>query len=74
MADLEPGHPAPKGPGLADKLREGIKALRPKVEEQVEGLKKPEKTQVFKSIFRVKHDDSERARALGVLTNVFFHL
>lgn len=74
MADLEPGHPAPKSPGLAEKIREGVKALRPKVEEQVEGLKKPEKTQLFKSIFRVKHDDSERARALGVLTNVFFHL
>jgi cytochrome b6 len=73
MADMDPGQPAPKA-GLAEKIREGIKALRPKVEEQVEGLKRPEKTQVFKSIFRVKHDDSERARALGVLTNVFFHL
>ena len=73
MADLGPAQP-PAKTGLAGKIREGIKALRPKVEEQVEGLKKPEKTQVFKSIFRVKHDDSERARALGVLTNVFFHL
>jgi cytochrome b6 len=73
MADMDPGQPAAK-PGLAEKIREGIKSLRPKVEEQVEGLKRPEKTQVFKSIFRVKHDDSERARALGVLTNVFFHL
>ncbi len=25
-------------------------------------------------MFRVKHDDSERSRALSVLTNVFFHL
>ena len=73
MADMDHGQPAAKA-GLAQKIREGIKALRPKVEEQVEGLKRPEKTQVFKSIFRVKHDDSERARALGVLTNVFFHL
>ncbi len=73
MADMDPGQPAAKA-GLAEKIRKGIKSLRPKVEEQVEGLKRPEKTQVFKSIFRVKHDDSERARALGVLTNVFFHL
>ncbi|MGE5326934.1 MAG: cytochrome b N-terminal domain-containing protein [Deltaproteobacteria bacterium] len=75
MADLGPAQPPVKGSGgLAGKIREGLKALRPKVDEQVEGLKKPEKTQLFKSIFRVKHDDSERARALGVLTNVFFHL
>ena len=25
-------------------------------------------------MFRVKHDESERSRALSVLTNVFFHL
>jgi len=75
MADLGPAPPPVKGSGgLAEKIREGLKALRPKVDEQVDGLKRPEKTQVFKSIFRVKHDDSERARALGVLTNVFFHL
>jgi cytochrome b6 len=75
MADMDPGQPGSKDPGgLAGKIREGVKALRPKVEEQVETLKRPEKTQLFKSIFRVKHDDSERARALGVLTNVFFHL
>jgi cytochrome b6 len=75
MADMDPGQPESKGPGgLAAKIRAGIRSLRPKVEEQVQSLKKPEKTQLFKSIFRVKHDDSERARALGVLTNVFFHL
>jgi cytochrome b6 len=75
MADLGPAQPPAKGSGgLAGKIREGLKALRPKVDEQIDGLKKPEKTQLFKSIFRVKHDDSERSRALSVLTNVFFHL
>jgi quinol-cytochrome oxidoreductase complex cytochrome b subunit len=59
---------------LADELREGTKALKEKVKEEVESLKKPEKTQLYKSMFRVKHDDTERGRALGVLTNVFFHL
>ena len=75
MGDKEAGNSGGKGPGgLAGKIRQSINALRPRVEEQVETLKKPEKTQVFKSVFRVKHDDSERSRALSVLTNVFFHL
>src|SRR5580765_5155795 len=37
-------------------------------------LKNPTKTQVYTSIFRHKHDDTPRNRALGVLSNVFLHL
>jgi len=48
--------------------------LREKAKEEAEALKRPEKTQLYKSMFRVKHDDTERSRALGVLTNVFLHL
>ena len=48
--------------------------LPAKAKEQMEGLKKPTKTQVFTSIFRHKHDDTPRNRALGVLSNVFLHL
>lgn len=60
---------------LVEEVREGAKVLGGKVKEDVvEPLKKPEKTQLFKSIFRVKHDDSQRSRALGVLSNVFLHL
>ena len=59
---------------LVEELQERTKVLQDKVKEEVENLKKPEKTQLYKSIFRVKHDDSERGRALSVLTNVFFHL
>jgi cytochrome b6 len=59
---------------LAEQVREGTKALKEKVKEEAENLKRPEKTQLYKSMFRVKHDDTERSRALGVLTNVFFHL
>lgn len=67
-----------KGPGLLEQIREDVKAL-PKVlkekgKDEIESLKEPEKTQVFRSIFRVKHDDTPRNRALSVLTNVFFHL
>ena len=44
------------------------------VEELKETVKAPEKTDVWKSIFRVKHDETPRSRALGVLSNVFLHL
>jgi cytochrome b/b6/petB-like protein len=59
-------------------VKEDIQSLKTdiptKVKEQVEGLKDPTKTQVYTSIFRHKHDDTPRNRALGVLSNVFLHL
>src|SRR6266849_5901780 len=67
-----------KRTGLLDKVQEDAKAfkefLQKKGKEELEGLKEPEKTQLFRSIFRVKHDETPRNRALSVLTNVFFHL
>lgn len=67
-----------KRPGVVEKLTEGATALKEflkvKGKEEIEGLKEPEKTQLFRSIFRVKHDETPRNRALSVLTNVFFHL
>src|SRR5580765_8707091 len=39
-----------------------------------ETVKAPDKTDVWKSILRVKHDETPRSRALGVLSNVFLHL
>src|SRR6202162_5990319 len=48
--------------------------LKEKTKQQVDGLKQPEKTQLYRSMFRVKHDDEPRNRALSVLSNVFFHL
>ena len=42
--------------------------------EEIKALKAPEKTDVWKSILRVKHDETPRSRALGVLSNVFLHL
>ncbi len=44
------------------------------VEEIKESIKAPEKTEVWKSVLRVKHDETPRSRALGVLSNVFLHL
>src|ERR1700720_240554 len=63
---------------VAAGVKEDIQALKTdipsKAKEQIEGLKDPTKTQVYTSIFRHKHDDTPRNRALGVLSNVFLHL
>jgi cytochrome b6 len=53
----------------------GAKAVRTRaVEEMKETVKAPDKTDVWKSVLRVKHDETPRSRALGVLSNVFLHL
>ena len=59
-------------------MKEDVQSLKTdlpaKAKDQIEGLKDPTKTQVYTSIFRHKHDDTPRNRALGVLSNVFLHL
>ena len=59
-------------------VKEDVQSLKvdlpAKAKEQVELVKDPTKTQVYTSIFRHKHDDTPRNRALGVLSNVFLHL
>src|SRR5581483_1201376 len=84
--DIKETKPAPtsgapgngKNGGLVGDFKETVGALpdemRAKVKDQVEGLKDPTKTQIYTSIFRHKHDDTPRNRALGVLSNVFLHL
>src|SRR5258708_33155220 len=70
-----------KTTGILERAATGVKAdlqslktdLPAKAKEQVDLLKDPTKTQVFTSIFRHKHDDTPRNRALGVLSNVFLH-
>ena len=59
---------------LLDDVREEVTILKQKGIEDLKTLKDVEKTQLYKSIFRVKHDDKPRSRALGVLSNVFLHL
>ena len=61
-------------PGVLDQVQELKETIQAKAKEQVEELKQPEKTQLYRSIFRVKHDAEPRNRALSVLSNVFFHL
>ena len=55
-------------------LIEESKVVKDRAIEELKALKQPEKTDVFKSILRVKHDETPRSRALGVLSNVFLHL
>jgi len=65
-----------KGTGLLDRVRQDVtdikEVIKEKGKEELEGLKEPEKTQLFRSIFRVKHDETPRNRALSVLSNVSF--
>src|SRR5258707_4683523 len=71
-----------KSVGLVDRIKSGVRedteSIKPdlpaKAKEQIASLRKPTKTQLYTSIFRHKHDDTPRNRALGVLTNVFLHL
>ena len=67
-----------KSVGIVDRIKEDLNSLKTdlpaKAKEQFEGLKNPTKTQLYTSIFRHKHDDTPRNRALGVLSNVFLHL
>ena len=57
-----------------EEIEANLQALKEKVKEDAKALQRPTKTDLFKSIFRVKHDETPRSRALGVLTNVFLHL
>ena len=66
-----------KPAGLIDRVARMPKTSRSwsgiRAAEELEGLKDPEKTQLYRSIFRVKHEDTPRSRSLGVLSNVFLH-
>jgi cytochrome b6 len=73
--DLKDQNGSKKGlTALLDDVKGEVKVLKEKGVEDVKALQDPEKTQLYKSIFRVKHDDKPRSRALGVLSNVFLHL
>ncbi|HEV2490964.1 MAG TPA: cytochrome b N-terminal domain-containing protein [Candidatus Acidoferrales bacterium] len=56
------------------KARELGDVLKAKAQEQLEELKKPEETQLYRSIFRIKHDEEPRNRALSTLNNLFLHI
>src|SRR5881394_2215405 len=69
------GNGAGSGGGKLAAVVADAKAVQARaVTELKETVKAPEKTDVWKSILRVKHDETPRSRALGVLSNVFLHL
>ena len=66
-------------PSFKDNVKEEIELLKKKVQkesvlQEIDDLKDPTKSQIYKSMFRVKHEPTPRSRSLGVLTNVFLHL
>lgn len=72
--DLKEQKSAGKATALIDGVLKEVKGLKDKALDDVQSLKKPQKTQLYKSIFRVTHDEKPRNRALGILSNVFLHL
>src|SRR5271166_3824213 len=69
------GNGAGNGGNAVAKVLAGAKAVQARAAEELkETVKAPEKTDVWKSVLRVKHDETPRSRALGVLRNVFLHL
>src|SRR5581483_4807643 len=68
------GQNGTNGKGKITALLEDGKVVRDRAVEEIKALKQPEKTDLWKSVLRVKHDETPRSRALGVLSNVFLHL
>ena len=73
-ANLEANAPAAGMNRVREDAEDIKKLVKEKGKEELDGLKEPDKTQLYRSIFRVKHDDTPRARSLSVLSNVFLHL
>jgi len=77
MAEDEAKGTEPKpaeGAGEAGGVAATAKALKDRLVREGKAYQDVEQTQVYKSIFRVKHDEEPRNRSLSVLSNVFFHL
>ena len=61
-------------PSRFGRLREWLNPFIEKGKGDLQAAKDPKRTQLWKSVFRHKLDDSARNRSLAVLTNVFLHL
>jgi len=59
---------------LMGRIRTALAPFLQKGKVDLESAKDPKRTQLWKSVFRHKLDDTPRNRALAVLTNVFLHL
>ena len=56
------------------KVKDGIQPFIDKGKQDLKAARDYRKTQLWKSVFRHKLDETPRTRALAVLTNVFLHL
>ena len=71
----ESGQDTPPQPlSLVDRLRGLLNPFIEKGKEDLQAAKDYKRTQLWKSVFRHKLDDTSRSRSLAVLTNVFLHL
>ena len=65
-----------KRTGLIERVREDAedikKLVKEKGKEEIDSLKDPEKTQLYRSIFRVKHDETPRSPFAGRAEQRFF--
>src|ERR1017187_9470510 len=68
------GDGAPGESKLAAVLADAKAVQARAVEELKASVSAPSKTEVWKSVLRVKHYQTPRSRGLGVLSNVFLHL
>lgn len=74
-AETEPDQETPpQPPSWIDRLRGGLNPFIEKGKEDLQAAKDYKRTQLWKSVFRHKLDDTSRSRSLAVLTNVFLHL
>ena len=55
--------------GLMERIGPALEEAKEKFKPDQEALKNPQKTQLYKSVFRVKHDDTPRSRSLSVISN-----
>lgn len=68
------GQSTPPKPSFRDKAKEALNPFIEKAKEDIQAAKNYKQTQLWKSVFRHKLDETPRNRALAVLTNVFLHL
>ncbi len=74
-SDSESGQDTPPQPlSLVDRLKGLLNPFIEKGKEDLQAAKDYKRTQLWKSVFRHKLDDTSRSRSLAVLTNVFLHL
>ena len=68
------GKSRPKSFSLIVKIKQVVSPFLDKGKGDLRSLKDYKRSQLWKSVFRHKLDDTARSRALAVLTNVFLHL